>query len=344
MALKTAGDVGEFPLIERLRRIAGMPKDERLVVGIGDDAAVWRTGSGFTVATTDTMVAGVHFLPDAIPWRDVGWKALASNISDIAAMGGEPAFALVTLCLPPATDLRAMEEIYRGMREIGEVYGVTVAGGDIVRSRTLTITVTLLGEASSDEDGRPRLLLRNAARPGDVVAVTGPLGGAAGGLAVLKRRSQKRRTKAEQALVERHGHPWPRADAGYAAVQTGIECGMDISDGLVQDLGHICRASGVDAELRADDIPLEPGLAETFGRERAVQLALTGGEDYELLLLGGERLQLAHRVLREQLGVDSLWDVGRVTGRGNGRVRVIDSVGKPLRLADGGWDHLRTKR
>jgi thiamine-monophosphate kinase len=338
---KTVADLGEFGLIERLARIIGTPEGERVVVGIGDDAAVWRSASGYTIATTDTMVAGVHFLPGLVPWREVGWKALAANISDIAAMGGTPTFALVTLCTPPALDAAAVEDVYRGMREIAEVYGVTVIGGDVVRSKTLTITIALLGDAEFHEsDGAPKLLLRNAARPGDTIAVTGHLGGAAGGLRLLMKRSARPRTETEAQLVERHIHPWPRVDAGGAAIAAGIECGMDISDGLLQDLAHICRASGVDAEVRLADIPLEPGLTDVFGEE-ALLLALAGGEDYELLLTGGERLHLAHRVLQEQLGVDSLWEIGRVTGVGKGRVRVVDARGKTVRVAAGGFDHLR---
>ena len=338
---KTVADIGEFGLIERLRRIIGAPEGDRIVVGIGDDAAVWRSASGYTIATTDTMVAGVHFLPGAVPWSEVGWKALAANISDTAAMGGTPTFALVTVCVPPDMDIAAVEDIYRGMREIAQVYGVTVVGGDVVRSKTLTITIALLGDADFQEgDGAPKLLRRNAARVGDTIAVTGELGGAAGGLRVLTRRRPRPRTEAEQALVERHMHPWPRVDAGGAAIAAGIACGMDISDGLLQDLGHICRASGVDAELRLADIPLEPGLTDTFGAD-APMLALTGGEDYELLLTGGERLHLAHRLLREQLGVDSLWEVGRITGPGKGRVRVIDERGKAVRVPNAGFDHLR---
>jgi thiamine-monophosphate kinase len=342
--VKTAADLGEFGLIGRLQRVLGAPGDERLIVGIGDDAAVWRSQSGYTIGTTDTMVAGVHFLPRLVPWEEVGWKALASNVSDIAAMGGTPSFALATLCLPPATSLAAIDGIYRGMRELGKVYGVTVAGGDIVTAKQLSLTIAVLGEAEFDDQGRPSLLRRNAARPGDVIAVTGPLGGSAGGLRLLRRRTKAKRSRVETVLIERHLHPWPRVDAGSAAVAAGVACGMDISDGLVQDLGHICKASGVDAEVRLADVPLEDGLVETFGQDDAALMALTGGEDYELLLIGGERLQLARRALLEMLGVESIRTVGRITGVGKGRVRVIGHDGRPLKIGNGGWDHLRRAR
>ena len=130
-------DLGEFGLIERLRRALPPAAPDRLIVGIGDDAAVWRSGDGYTVATTDTMVAGVHFLPGAVAWRDVGWKALATNISDIAAMGATPAFALVTLCLPSDTNVEDIDALYTGLRECADVYGVTVAlTGDAASMRT----------------------------------------------------------------------------------------------------------------------------------------------------------------------------------------------------------------
>jgi thiamine-monophosphate kinase len=362
---QTVGDLGEFGLISRLRAQMGAPSDERLVVGVGDDAAVWRSGAGYTIATTDTMVADVHFLPGRCAWRDVGWKALAVNVSDIAAMGGTPSFALVTVHLPAATPVADVDEMYAGLRECAEVYGVTVAGGDIVSSPVLAITVALAGEAVWNEQGQPLLLRRDAARAGDLVAVTGPLGGSAGGLRCLKREPHPPAPSAtseeveaavgatggspavEQRLIERHMHPWPRVDAGNIAARAGIRCGIDISDGLVQDLGHICEASRVDAELRFDQIPLEPGLEQACPDD-ARTLAATGGEDYELVLVGGAgALQIAEDALRKHLSMpdtQQLTIVGRMTGVGEGRVRVLDAAGAEVALTSGGWDHLAKDR
>jgi thiamine-monophosphate kinase len=350
---QTVRRLGEFGLIARLREQMGAPDDDRLIVGVGDDAAVWRSGAGYTIATTDTMVAGVHFLPDRCAWTDVGWKALAANVSDIAAMGGSPSFALVTMHLPANVPVSEIDELYAGLRECAEVYGVTVAGGDIVTAPTFAITVALSGEAVSDEQGHPLLLRRDAAQAGDLVAVTGPLGGSAGGLRCLMREpgnARRARTDGgeegvEQLLIERHMHPWPRVDAGNIAARAGVHAAIDISDGLVQDLAHICEASGVDAELRIDDVPLEPGLADEFGDE-ARTLALTGGEDYELILVGGEgALKIADEALRKHLSLPDpqLTIVGRVTGVGTGRVRVLDASGAEVALASGGWDHLAKK-
>ncbi len=348
--MTNVGDLGEFGLIERLRARLGAARDERLIAGIGDDAAVWRV-AGYAMATTDTMVAGVHFLPGVVAWRDVGWKALAVNVSDIAAMGGAPSFALVTLHLPPETPVAAVDEMYAGLDECADVYGVTIAGGDIVASPVLAITIALMGDARIDEAGLPLILRRDAAKAGDLIAVTGPLGGSAGGLRVLQAPPPAELNDGEREmsriLVERHMHPWPRVDAGDIAVGAGFRCGMDISDGLVQDLGHICRASGVDAELRIDDLPLEDGLTALFP-EDARSLAATGGEDYELLLVGGEgALHIAEGALRKHLGmpdVQQLTMVGRITGTGAGLVRVIDAAGAEVVLPSRGWDHLAPGR
>jgi|FaiFalDrversion2_1042247.scaffolds.fasta_scaffold05177_2 thiamine-monophosphate kinase len=321
------GATGEFGLIERLAALAGRPAPG-LVVGIGDDAAVWRAGDAFVVATTDTMVAGVHFLPGLHPWRDLGWKAMAVNVSDVAAMGGVPEFALVTLALPPDTPLAAVEELYLGLDECARAYGVTVAGGDVVRARELAITVALLGRAQTDDEGRPLLLRRDGARPGQALAVSGTLGDAAAGLELLRAGTR------EGPLVAAHLRPRPPLALGQQAARMGVPCAIDISDGLLQDLGHVCRLSGVGAVVRAGDLPLSHELRRAFP-DRALALACSGGEDYQLLLAGP-------REALERLSVDAdvpLTLVGETTA-GEG-VQVVDEEGRPLQLPTSGWDHLR---
>ena len=324
-------DLGEFGLIERLRRALGDAADERLVAGIGDDAAAWRAGGGYAVATTDTLVAGVHFLAGEVAWRDVGWKALAVNISDVAAMGATPSFALVTLCVPPDTSVEAMDELYAGLRECVDAYGVTVAGGDIVSSPVFTITVALSGDAVARGDGTPGLLRRGGARAGDAVAVTGPLGGSAGGLRVLTEGAGC--TSAAERLVARHMRPRPRVDAGRAAVSAGAACAIDISDGLVQDLGHVCEASGLGADLWLDRVPLDEALVAVYPDD-AQALAASGGEDYELIVVAPEDvLRRAEVMLGGPLAVIGVMRAG--TG-----VRVLDARGREVRLPTRGWDHL----
>ncbi len=323
-------DLGEFGLIERIRGMLGAPADARLVAGIGDDAAVWRSGAACVIATTDTMVAGVHFLPGQVAWSDVGWKALASNVSDIAAMGGRPSFALVTLSLPRMS-VDPIDELYAGLRECAEAHAVTIAGGDIVAAPVFSVTVALLGEAACAADGTPLLLRRDAARPGDAVGVTGTLGASAGGLRALLEGATR------AALVAAHMRPRPRVDAGVAAIAAGVTCGMDISDGLAQDLGHICDESGCGADVRFRDIPIAPALAAAYPAD-ARTMAASGGEDYELLLVAPEpRLRAADAALRAD-GATGVTIIGSITERRG--VRMLDAAGGEVRLTSAGWDHL----
>ncbi|MDO8612946.1 MAG: thiamine-phosphate kinase, partial [Dehalococcoidia bacterium] len=197
-------DLGEFGLIERLAKAAGAEQPESLIVGIGDDAAAWRLNDAVMLATTDTLVEGVHFLPGRTPWADLGWKALAVNVSDIAAMGGLPQYALVTLALPPQTAVPDVDALYDGLRECAREYGVAIAGGDVVRAPQVAITVALLGQAEVDGGGRPRLMRRDAARAGYAIAVTGTLGDSAAGLRRLKDGAP-----ADDPLVRAHLRPRP---------------------------------------------------------------------------------------------------------------------------------------
>jgi len=325
-------DIGEFGLIARIRA-ALPPPGERAVVPSGDDAAVWRGESRFSVATTDTMVDGVHFLHDAAAARDVGWKALAVNISDIAAMGARPSYALVTLCLPADTPVDWVDGLVEGLVAIGSEYGVEIAGGDIVASPVIAITVAVTGAPALDAAGHPMLLRRGDARPGDLVAVSGPLGGSAGGLRLL--REGRAGSDDERALIDRHMRPRPRLDAGTAAALAGVRCAIDVSDGLLQDIGHICEASGAGADVRLADIPLEPALGRVFPDD-ARMLAATGGEDYELALAGApDALARVSEALGAPLAV-----VGEITRGPAGRVRLIDERGNEVAVPRGGWDHL----
>jgi thiamine-monophosphate kinase len=329
---------GEFALIGRLRRLIGSggPENPNLLLGIGDDAALWRFGNRIIAATTDTLVDGVHFRPDLAGWADIGWKALAVNLSDLAAVGAVPRFALVTLGLRPTTRAENVERLYAGMLELARRSGTVLAGGDIVRSPVLTITVTATGEIEvpAGGDWRSRVLLRSSARPGDLVAVTGPLGAAAAGLRLLLEDPAGAEARAP-ALVSAYRRPQPRLEVAPVLIGAGVRAAIDISDGLVADLGHICEESGVAAELEAGRVPVHPDAARLFG-PGALTLALTGGEDYELAFTGPEAT-VAAVAARSPVPVTV---IGRILDGEPGRVRVLGPGGEELRLERAGWDHL----
>jgi thiamine-monophosphate kinase len=325
-------DLGEFGLIDRLAAAVGASRPESLIVGIGDDAAAWRVGDSVVLATTDTLVEGVHFPPGLAPWADLGWKALAINVSDIAAMGGTPQFALVTLALPPETPVEEVDGLYAGLRECSEEYGIAVVGGDVVRAPQAVISVAVLGHAELDSDGQPQLLRRDAARPGYAIAVTGSLGDSAAGLRRLKDGAS-----ADDPLVRAHLRPKPPLAAGRQAAHLGVPCAIDVSDGLLQDLGHICEPCGLGAVVRAEALPLSQDLRRAFPAD-ALSLACTGGEDYQLVFIAPQETM---RLLRASAQVP-LTVIGEMDEHPEQRPRLMDESGKETPLPGAGWDHLRT--
>ncbi len=329
-------DIGEFGLIRRLTEIltqAGVASAADavfpLVIGIGDDAAAWRTKVGLELSTTDTMVEGVHFTQQTTPWKDVGWKVMAANLSDIAAMGGSPLYALVTLGLPKAMEVGPLEALYEGMAWACKEHGAVVAGGDIVRSPAFFISVTLNGYMTE------RPLQRTAAKPGDAVAVSGPLGGSRGGLELMLRGVAAEEGVAA-ALRWAHRHPQPRLKEGRVLIEEGTLCAMDVSDGLYDDLGKLAAASGCAAEIDLWRVPFPPALERVFPG-RAAELALAGGEDYELLFTAPPSVM--ERVLTH---VSSASVVGRMAHGTPGKVTVLDKNGRLVAIDQFGWDHFRS--
>jgi thiamine-monophosphate kinase len=334
-------EIGEFELIRLLAREIGVeypphpgaPGQRGMLVGLGDDAVVTPQRTGALIWTTDTMVADVHFFAGRTAWPDVGWKSLASNVSDVAAMGGEPYLALITLCLPADFCVEDAQALYRGLFEASQAFGVTLGGGDIVRSPVFSITVALSGWAYSERLGTPRALTRGAARKGDIVAVSGVVGDSAGGLQLLKDNGPYV-DAASQQLRSAHERPQPRVELGRAAIAMGVRCAIDVSDGLLQDLGHVARASGVRIRIDASRIPISNALRETFP-SRAMGLALSGGEDYELILVG-------RRAAIEALidaSATPLTEIGEVMADDETYVAVVDEMGREIPLATRGWDH-----
>jgi len=331
-----ASEIGEFGLIDRLAGFTKTLSDKRqsswrqLLVGIGDDAAMWKPRNPFQLATVDSLVEDVHFSFKYTSWLELGWKSVAVNLSDIAAMGATPMYALVSLGLPRATDVRNAEQLYEGMAEIANRFGVAIIGGDTVRSPFVFVSVTVAG-CASNESGE--ILRRSAAQPGNVVAVTGSLGAAAAGLTMLNGGLRlPPRTAAE--LRRAQLLPVPRISEGQKLVALGVRAGMDISDGLVGDLTHICEMSKVGARLSVDAVPVSPAATEGFG-EQALQFALNGGEDYELLFAAPAKT--VQRV-QSELGC-RVTPVGEVTAAHPGKVELVDGADKALDLSKPGWDH-----
>lgn len=323
-------ELGEFGLIGLVREwTAQQPGAEKILLGIGDDAAAWRPGAEVLLATTDTLVEGVHFLPGNAD--DLGWKAMASNLSDIAAMGGEPQVALVSLALPASTELDWVRDLYRGMLAAAREYGVAIAGGDTVASSQTVLTVVLTGRAARAE----AMMRRSGARPGDLLAVTGRLGNAEGGLMVLLGRAQLPDDLAT-FLLNAHLRPQPRVAEGQSLASMGVRAAIDISDGLLADCGHLCRESGVSATIQAPLLPVHPYLRQAFP-DRWLQMAMAGGEDYELLFAGPEALlERAMQTLAVPVTV-----VGRVEAGAPGRVLLLDADGRQVQTAEAGWEHFR---
>ena len=288
--------MGEFELLDRLR--ARLPRPgPRVLIGSGDDAAITVT-DGATATSVDALVDGVHFRREWSSPAQIGVKALAVALSDLAAMGAEPGEAYVVLGIPTDLDENGCLELLDGIAKVAEETGTTLAGGDVTRATALTLAVTVVGHASTPE----QFVTRGGARPGDALVVTGELGGAAAGLLLLEGSEAARSSFQPHSgtnddrmrpLIARQLEPRPRLEAGRELAAAGATAMIDLSDGLGGDAGHIAVASGVGLRIEAEALPLAPGLAElaaAAGRN-PLELATSGGEDYELLAtLPEERL------------------------------------------------------
>jgi thiamine-monophosphate kinase len=263
--------IGEFEIIARYFTRDG--RDPDVVIGVGDDAAVLAI-DGLMAVTVDTLVAGVHF-PDGMAPHLLGYRLMAVNLSDLAAMGAEPRWCTLALTLPSA-DEAWLEGFSRGLFELAERYGVSLVGGDLTRG-PLTLTLQLMGRIE-----RSRMLTRAGGHVGDDIYVTGTLGDSSAGIALIMERSQVPVGSAAAALKQRFERPVPRVGAGLALGPLATAA-IDISDGLLADLGHVCKASGCGATIDVERVPLSAELLSLFPPQEALAHALGGGDDYELL-------------------------------------------------------------
>ena len=308
-------EIGEFGLIERVKwqacgersRAGARVKGQGVLAGIGDDAAVLKLSEGkLLVAAVDTLVEKVHFDLSYYSYFDLGWKSLAVNLSDIAAMGANPKWALVSIGLPERTKVEDILEFYKGMKALGDMYDVSVVGGDTVSSPgRLYVSVTLLGEVP-----RRRMVLRKGAKPGDLILTTGSLGGAAPGKRI------------------KHLRPEPRVKEGRIIASGGATSMIDSSDGLSRSLAELCKASGKGALLFEGLIPR--------AKKASLKEALHGGEDYELVFTCPKRR--AGAIIKKLAKLSKASVIGRMTNN-KGRVVLSCAGGKEKELEIRSFEH-----
>jgi len=337
----TVENLGEWAVIERLT--AGLRKVRKVELDIGDDAAIFDLGGGKRIAaTTDMMVEGVHFRRKYSTPYEIGWRVMASGLSDLAAMGATPTFALISLALPSRTSLKFAESVYAGIGDIGQIFYAAVIGGDTVRSpRGVTVSVSMIGEIR-----HRRYLTRSGALPGDAVLVTGFPGASAAGLEVLQNSQGPAAARRKYpTLVSAHNRPYPRVDEGlFLAEHPAVHSLIDISDGIASEIHHICRAGGVGAILHRGDFPYAEEMKAAARRSEGVleRWALEGGEDYELMFtVEANRLSDFMSAWKKEF-VTPCTSIGRIEPADKGvRLR----YGRRTReLSPAGYDHFRPHR
>jgi thiamine-monophosphate kinase len=340
-------ELGEFGLIDLLAKMVSATEDKKvaawrqLIIGIGDDTAAWRGDDSIQLATVDALVQDVHFTLETTTWEELGWKALAVNLSDIAAMGGLPRYALVSLALPGQTEVDDVTAMYHGMLKLAKQFEVTIIGGNMSSAPLVTIHITVLGSADDK-----RLLTRSAAKSGEKIAVTGYLGTAAAGLEMLS-KGLSLKGKVAGSLRKAFLTPYPRVAEGRLLVEHGVRAAIDISDGLISDLRHICQSSRVGARIEIDRLPILPAIRTNF-KDKALGLALGGGEDYELLFTAN-----AAAIEKMKSAVSCpVTVIGEVTADKNHKIILVDSKGKSvkprgagftLKAQPEGWQHFTAR-
>lgn len=333
-------DIGEFPLIDRLQNIIATERPD-VVVGIGDDVAVLAPdeGDSLLLATIDAQVEGIHFLRQLITPHQLGRRALAINLSDIAAMGGAPQFALVSLALPNDTAVYWIEAVYQGLRAEADRHGVAVVGGNMARTQAnAVIDVCVLGRVR-----RHHLLLRSGAQPGDQVLVTGQLGDSAAGLRAVQNPEVTLAAAERDALLARYLTPTPRLpESAVIAGSRRATAMIDLSDGLSSDVGHICERSDVGVRIWAERLPISAAVRHVAEQTKtpAWELALAGGEDFELCFTAPETAVAELAALVEQETGTRVTVVGEILPPQEGR-RLVLPEDQEIGLDATGWQHFR---
>jgi thiamine-monophosphate kinase len=325
-------EIGEFGLIEKLTEMldsAQKGSRPELLIGIGDDTTAWQDGTEIQLATIDSLVEGVHFNLDATSWEDLGWKAAAIGLSDIAAMGGQASCLLVSLALPDDTEMDDVRSLYTGMIDLAGQHRVAIAGGNVSRAPLIVINIATTGSAVTAD----KILRRSGAKPEDKIAVSGHPGTAAAGLEMLT-KGIPFDADTKSVLSSAFLRPQPRLALGQLLIKHGATAAIDLSDGLLADLGHLCRASQTAARLEVGRLPVHP-IVRTSYYNRATELALSGGEDYELLFTAVG--QAVERIAAEA-GLP-ITVIGEIAGDGAGEINLVGQDGSAYKSRRAGWEH-----
>ncbi len=330
-------DIGEFGFIKRMTKDS-LPSPSNVLRSVGDDAAVFRLNKDKVILlTTDLLIENIHFLRNTITPEDLGYKAIAVNLSDIAAMGAKPEHAFISIGIPGNTEIEYLDKLYAGMKGLLKKYNVNILGGDTsVSESDLVISITITGSAYPD-----KILYRNTARPGDKIFSTGFLGNSKAGLHYILNKSEHE-DKDSPELIKAHLRPCPYVKEGmFLAGLKGVRAAIDISDGLSSDIGHIAEKSSAGFTLYADTIPVSKALlkfCERFGFD-PVDYAVSGGEDYVLVFTADPEYADSIANEYEKKFRARLHLIGEITSSpqrilksANGDTRVIQSAG---------WDHLK---
>jgi thiamine-monophosphate kinase len=332
-------EIGQFPLINKISQLIDDCKDnsvswQNTIEAAGDDCAVWLGEDVKYFGKVDCQVESVHFNLDVISWQDLGRKALAVNLSDIASMGGLPRYAMVSLGLPLDTEVDDVMSLYGGILELAKETGTAVVGGNISRSLVIFIDISLIGAAGNPAGN---YLSRSSAKAGDLIAVTGSLGSAAAGLRLLTGRDQTENTQYD-SLMQAFLRPEPRLKEGILLEKMGVKAAIDISDGLLADLDHICSASKAGAKVYLKELPVLPALRNAFP-ENYYEMALAGGEDYQLLFTAPE--PIINKVIENCDYPVSV--IGEITEQSEERIQLFDESGRIIKTDKLGWDHLKSR-
>ncbi|NNL75152.1 MAG: thiamine-phosphate kinase [Desulfobacterales bacterium] len=332
-------DIGEFGFIEKIRQ-GCLFRPDNILRAIGDDAAAFYTDAGLvSLITTDLLVERVHFLRTATDGFNLGYKSLAVNLSDIAAMGGTAKEAFISIAIPEDCSIDFLEDLYRGIKDLAATFEVNILGGDTTSSVIdLIINIAVTGSVPKEN-----LLLRDAAQPGDIIFSTGVLGDSRAGLHMILNNISTDSKKLKK-LFQSHILPRPFLHEGrFLSSQNGVHAAIDVSDGLSSDIGHIAKESQVGVRLFADQIPVSENLIYFCRRFdfNPAEFAFAGGEDYTLLCTVSP--DHADDVAEKYLKTfnSPLYPIGEVTN--SGKLEIVDSSGRTKEFKPKGWDHFKSR-